>query len=83
MDLRVRTGNDGQCTLVCKGVEAAAIQPLIDRIRAEKRTIHAVRPVRETLEDLFMRAVTDPATGRPLAPGAAGDPDDTPRETAP
>ena len=82
-DLRVQTGNDGQCTLVCKGVEAAAIQPLIDRIRAEKRTIHAVRPVRETLEDLFMRAVTDPATGRPLAPGAAGDPDDTPRETAP
>ena len=26
--------------------------------------------VRETLEDLFMRAVTDPETGQVLAPGA-------------
>ena len=69
-DLRVEAGNDGQCTLICKCVEAAAIQPFIDRLRAEKRTIHAVRPVRETLEDLFMRSVTDPKTGRPLAPGA-------------
>ena len=82
-DLRVQTGTDGQCTLICKGVEAAAIQPFIDRLRAEKRTIHAVRPIRETLEDLFMRAVTDPATGRTLPPGAAGGPGGAPPETMP
>ncbi len=82
-DLRVEAGNDGQCTLICKCVEAAAIQPFIDRLRAEKRTIHAVRPVRETLEDLFMRAVTDPATCRAFAPGAASDPDGAPPETTP
>ncbi len=82
-NLRVQKGNDGQCTLICKGVEAAVIQPFIDRLRAEKRTIHAVRPVRETLEDLFMRAVTDPSTGRAFAPGAAGGPGDGPRETTP
>jgi len=79
--LRVHKGDDGQCTLICKGAEAAAIQPFIDRLRAEKRTIHAVRPVRETLEDLFMRAVTDPVTGRALAPGAAGEPGSGPPET--
>jgi len=82
-DLRVETGSDGRCTLIRKGVDAAAIQPIIDRIRAEKRTIHAVRPVRETLEDLFMRAVTDPATGRTLPPGAVGGPDSAPPETKP
>ncbi len=81
--LRAQKGPDGQSTLICKGVEAAVIQPFIDRLRAEKRTIHAVRPVRETLEDLFMRAVTDPATGRAFAPGAAAGPGGAPPETTP
>ena len=62
---------------------AGALADANDRLRAEKRTIHAVRPVRETLEDLFMRAVTDPATGRAFAPGAAGGPDGAPPETTP
>ena len=35
--------------------------------------MNAVRPVRETLEDLFMRAVTDPESGRVLKPGARRD----------
>jgi hypothetical protein len=30
---------------------------LIDRLRAEQCTIRSIKPVRETLEDLFMRAV--------------------------
>ena len=30
---------------------------VIDRLRREDITIRAVRPVRESLEDLFMRAV--------------------------
>ena len=44
-------------TLVKIGDDAAVIQPLIDRLRSEDIIIRAVRPVRESLEDLFMRAV--------------------------
>jgi ABC-2 type transport system ATP-binding protein len=50
-----------------------AVQPLIDLLRARGFTIKAIRPVRESLEDLFMKAVTDPTTGRTLKPGAAAD----------
>ncbi|MFN7021595.1 MAG: ABC transporter ATP-binding protein [Phycisphaerales bacterium] len=50
---------------------AESVQPLIDLLRAGGYTIRAVRPVRASLEDLFMTAVTDPATGQTLRPGAA------------
>ncbi len=70
-ELRIDTGADHRTTLTCRGAEAASVQPIIDRLRKGKVTIISVRPVRETLEDLFMRAVTDPKTGRALAPGAA------------
>lgn len=50
---------------------AAAVQPVIDALRAGNATIRAIRPVRASLEDLFMQAVTDPTTGQALAPGAA------------
>jgi len=46
------------------------IQPIIDRVRAAGGVITSVRGVRPSLEDLFMRAVTDPVTGETLAPGA-------------
>ena len=42
-----------------------------DTLRAQRVTIHEVRPYRPSLEDLFMQAVTDPTTGRAFAPGAA------------
>lgn len=58
-------------TLTINGTEAALIQPLIDRLRADGRQIRSIRPVRETLEDLFMRAVTDPETGQAKLPGAS------------
>ncbi|GMV24324.1 MAG: ABC transporter ATP-binding protein [Phycisphaerae bacterium] len=47
------------------------VQPYIDALRGAGSVIRAVRPVRPSLEDLFMQAVTDPTTGRTLAPGAA------------
>ncbi len=47
------------------------IQPVIDALRARGLSIKAIRPVRESLEDLFMKAVTDPTTGRELKPGAS------------
>ena len=55
------------------GDDPAVLQPVIDRLRSEGRTIVAVAPVRESLEDLFMRAVGadgDMPTGG--GPGGAG-----------
>lgn len=46
------------------------IQPILDVLRSRGFVIRAVRPVRESLEDLFMKAVTDPTTGKALKPGA-------------
>jgi ABC-2 type transport system ATP-binding protein len=65
--------NTTQTKLVLRSNEAADVQPILDRLRQEQRTIVSVKPVRETLEDLFMRAVIDPATGQPRMVGAASD----------
>lgn len=56
--------------LIFLGLDAIGAQPILDRLRAENRTIVAVQTVRESLEDLFMRAVTDPNTGLIYRPGA-------------
>lgn len=49
--------------------DADEIQPLLDRLRKDGRSIKRVQAVRENLEDLFMRAVTD-ESGQVAAPGA-------------
>ncbi|MDY7110437.1 MAG: ABC transporter ATP-binding protein [Planctomycetota bacterium] len=72
-ELRVEKG-EGRCTLIRKGADPEPMQALLDRLRSEQRTILSMRPVRETLEDLFMRAITDPATGALLKPGSAPPP---------
>ncbi len=51
--------------------DPSVIQPMLDALRGRGLLIRAVRPVRATLEDLFMLAVTDPTTGGTLRPGAA------------
>jgi ABC-type multidrug transport system ATPase subunit len=81
--LRVAAGKDERTTLISRGTEPAMVQPLIDRLRQGGHAIVSVKPVRETLEDLFMRAVTDPTlfmravtdptTGKVLAPGAVAN----------
>ncbi len=43
--------------LIVHGDEPQKIQPIIDRLRSDNCTILSVKPVRENLEDLFMRAV--------------------------
>lgn len=43
--------------LIVHGDDPQKIQPIIDRLRSDHCTILSVRPVRENLEDLFMRAV--------------------------
>jgi len=47
------------------------IQAVIDGLRQRGVAIRSVRPVRPTLEDLFMEAVVDPTTGKAFTPGAA------------
>ena len=44
-------------TLVVYGDDSLKVQPIIDRLRTNNCTIVSVKPVRENLEDLFMRAV--------------------------
>lgn len=69
--LRVAPGRTELETLLVKPTaEAAMVQDVLDRLRREGHTIVSVRPVRESLEDLFMRYVKDPATGKTKAPGA-------------
>jgi hypothetical protein len=46
---------------------------VIDRLRASGAVIERAVPVRESLEDLFIRAVTDPSSGGTLNPGALRD----------
>ncbi len=48
------------------------VQPLLDALRVRGAVIRSLRPIRPSLEDLFMRAVTDPNSGEVLKPGAKG-----------
>lgn len=57
-------------TVRLRTVDAALVQPVIDALRRDGLMIASVRPVRPSLEDLFMQAVTDPTTGEALPPGA-------------
>lgn len=69
--LRIAGTANGATTLVQPTDDADAVQGVIDRLRGEGRVVLSVTPVRESLEDLFMRAVTDPTTGKSSGPGAA------------
>ena len=71
--LRAESVNGDRTRLVLKGERPEPVQPVVARLLETQHTIISVQPVRETLEDLFMRAVQDPATGRTLAPGAEPD----------
>ncbi len=64
---------NGTTQVVLPGTEASDVQPLLDTLRQQKLTIVSVRPMRESLEDLFMRAVMDPTTGKALGVGAASN----------
>jgi ABC-2 type transport system ATP-binding protein len=69
--VRITQGTSELETLLVKPTaEAAQVQHLLDRLRSDGHTIVSVRPVRESLEDLFMRYVKDPVTGKTKAPGA-------------
>jgi ABC-2 type transport system ATP-binding protein len=57
------------------GAGAADIQPVIDALRRQDLTIRVVRPVRQSLEDLFIETVTSGAEeGGPGRPGGPSTP---------
>ncbi len=62
------TENDG-CVVLPSG-DAACIQPVIDCLRRTDCTITSVIEVRESLEDLFMRALEMAQADAPATPGA-------------
>lgn len=68
--LRAEAADRDLTKLIRPGDDPASVQPVLDRLRAEGRTIVSVTRFRESLEDLFMRAVTDPTTGKASTPGA-------------
>ena len=51
--------------------DAPRVQPLLDALRRQNLIVKRLLPVRQTLEDLFIEAVTDPISGIAYAPGAA------------
>jgi ABC-2 type transport system ATP-binding protein len=53
-----------------QGTDASSVQPVIDAVRAHGAVIRALRPVRPSLEDLFIEAITD-ESGRAAGVGAA------------
>ena len=46
-------------------------QPVLDQLRGAGVIVRSFRPVRPSLEDLFMQAVVDPTTGQAKGVGAA------------
>ena len=64
-------GEDHETILILSDLDSAKAQEIIDRLRGESRVIVSVTPVRDSLEDLFMKYVKDPDTGKDLLPGAA------------
>lgn len=62
---------DGRTLVTLMSTDPELLQPIIDRLRADGHMIERIEAKRESLEDLFMRAVHDPETGEVLDPGAA------------
>ena len=58
-------------TLRVRTTDAGAVQPVLDALRSVGAVVRSARPVKPSLEDLFMQAVRDPETGEVLEPGAA------------
>lgn len=56
--------------IVLPRATADEVQPIIDELRRQGAIIMGVHDVRESLEDMFLRAVQDPTTGLAPPPGA-------------
>ncbi|MGP1310676.1 MAG: ATP-binding cassette domain-containing protein [Phycisphaerales bacterium] len=54
-----------------EGTDPAAVQPILDALRRHDAVIRSIRPVRPSLEDLFIEAIIDPESGKATGVGAA------------
>jgi ABC-2 type transport system ATP-binding protein len=54
--------------------DAGQVQPIVDALRANNLVIRRMQLIRPSLEDLFFEAMTDPATGQRVLPGASPPP---------
>lgn len=61
---------DGKHQYVFADLDAAAAQPALDAARAAGGEIISLIPMRQRLEELFMKIVVDPLTGKAPPPGA-------------
>ena len=61
---------DGNHQYVFGDVDASAAQPALDAVRAAGGEIISLVPMHQRLEELFMKIVIDPATGKAPPPGA-------------
>ena len=61
---------DGTHQYVFADLDAAAAQPALDVARAAGGEIISLIPMRQRLEELFMKIVVDPLTGKAPPPGA-------------
>ena len=69
-DVEFESLGQGRSLLRIPSDDPVAVQPILDQLRNSDVLIESVLPKRESLEDLFVRSVTDPSTGVALNPGA-------------
>jgi len=70
MNIAPTVNADGSHQYVFSDLETAAAQPALDAARAVGGEIISLIPMRQGLEELFMKVVVDPTTGKAPPPGA-------------
>ncbi len=70
MNIAPTVNADGSHQYVFSDLDTAAAQPALDAARAVGGEIISLIPMRQRLEELFMKIVVDPTTGKAPPPGA-------------
>ena len=70
MNIAPTVNADGSHQYVFSDLDTAAAQPALDAARAMGGEIISLIPMRQGLEELFMKIVVDPTTGKAPPPGA-------------
>ena len=70
MNIAPTVNVDGSHQYVLSDLDTAAAQPALDAARAMGGEIISLIPMRQGLEELFMKIVVDPTTGKAPPPGA-------------
>ena len=70
MNIAPTVNADGSHQYIFSDLDTAAAQPALDAARAVGGEIISLIPMRQGLEELFMKVVVDPTTGKAPPPGA-------------